>query len=31
MAVISLVLIAIPMAVYLRAVRLNTGDEAAQR
>jgi multiple sugar transport system permease protein len=31
MAVISLVLIAIPLAVYLRAVRLNTGDEGAQR
>jgi multiple sugar transport system permease protein len=31
MAVISLVLIAIPMAVYLRAVRLDTGDEAVRR
>ena len=31
MAVISLVLIAVPMAVYLRAVRLNTGDEAGER
>jgi multiple sugar transport system permease protein len=31
MAVISLVLIAIPMAVYLRAVRLNAGEDGAQR